>query len=91
MSDLGATELHRDLISKVVLEALSPQTTGSTLIALSAKVQQSLKASCPKGNMAMVGKYRRNVITLRDNIRWAFRNFIKKLFRETFLNNQFHM
>ena len=46
------------------------------MIAVSAQVQQSLKASCPNGNMAMVGKYRRNVITLKDNIRWNLKIFV---------------
>ena len=33
------------------------------------KVQQVLRGSCPNGNMAMIGKYRRNVITLKENVR----------------------
>ena len=46
------------------------------------KVQQVLRGSCPNGNMAMIGKYRRNVITLKENVRWKkwYKNVRQKSF-----------
>ena len=32
------------------------------------QVQRHLKALCPSGNMSMMGKYRRNAITFKENV-----------------------
>ena len=57
------------------------------LLKFQASVKRYLKGQCPQGKMSCIGDYRRNVVTLKQNLNFCFLFMISKLYPDILVMN----